>query len=128
MDGGSRVEATWSQWKAAGLDQHSIIAAPQFTDPNKQWGNGYKPRGDYNPKPGSPAFDLRFKTFPMDSFRRDGDYRRSIISPTGRMMASFDVRERSMFVFDTRNLGSGMYFAVVRMKYGKFTRRFIVSK
>ena len=48
----------------------------------------------------------------------DGDYRLSIISPTGRMMATFDVRERSMFVFDTRSLGSGMYFAVVRMVYG----------
>lgn len=58
---------SWAQWKAAGLDAHSVVADPMFTDVNKQWPN-YLPKGDYTVKPGSPALAFGFKNFPMDSF------------------------------------------------------------
>jgi hypothetical protein len=58
---------TWAQWTGAGLDAHSKVADPLFTDPLKDFGNG-KPLGDYSVKPGSPALTLGFKNFPMDSF------------------------------------------------------------
>jgi hypothetical protein len=53
---------TWSQWTGAGLDAHTKIADPQFTDVNKVFPNGCK--GDYTPKNPPPGF----KTFAMDSF------------------------------------------------------------
>jgi hypothetical protein len=58
---------TWAQWQAAGLDAHSSIADPLFTDTTKTWAN-YLPRGDFSVKAGSPALTLGFKNFPMDSF------------------------------------------------------------
>ena len=58
---------TWAQWQAAGLDVHSSIADPLFTDTTKTWA-GYAPRGDFSVKTGSPALALGFKNFPMDSF------------------------------------------------------------
>jgi len=50
---------TWSQWKSAGLDAHSVVADPMFVDPSK---------GDYTVKDGSPALTLGFKNFPMTGF------------------------------------------------------------
>jgi hypothetical protein len=50
---------TWAQWKAAGLDAHSVVADPMFVDPSK---------GDYTVKDGSPALTLGFKNFPMTGF------------------------------------------------------------
>jgi hypothetical protein len=58
---------SWSQWTAAGLDAHTKVADPLFTDVNKTWPN-YQPKGDYTVKAGSPALALGFKNFPMDSF------------------------------------------------------------
>jgi hypothetical protein len=60
--------ASWSDWKNAGLDAHSSNADPQFTDTQKVWRADYLPRGDFNPKSGSPALALGFKPFAMDSF------------------------------------------------------------
>ncbi|WP_158973947.1 right-handed parallel beta-helix repeat-containing protein [Cellulophaga sp. L1A9] len=42
-----------------GWDVHSIVANPQFIDPEN---------GDFRVKEGSPAFDIGFKNFPMDQF------------------------------------------------------------
>lgn len=42
-----------------GWDEHSIVADPQFIDPEN---------GDFRVKEGSPAFDIGFKNFPMDQF------------------------------------------------------------
>jgi hypothetical protein len=50
---------SWSQWKGAGLDAHSVVQDPMFVDPSK---------GNYQVKTGSPALALGFKNFPMDSF------------------------------------------------------------
>jgi hypothetical protein len=50
---------TWSQWIAAGLDAHSVVADPMFTSPTT---------GDYTVKDGSPALTLGFKNFPMTGF------------------------------------------------------------
>ncbi len=50
---------TWSQWTAAGLDTHSVVADPMFTDASG---------GDYTVKDGSPALTLGFKNFPMTGF------------------------------------------------------------
>jgi hypothetical protein len=47
------------EWKAMGFDRNSIMADPRFKDPAK---------GDYSVRPGSPAFQVGFKNFPMDRF------------------------------------------------------------
>jgi hypothetical protein len=65
---GGSVLCTWAQWQAGGLDVHSSIADPLFTDTMKVWRPGYLPRGDFNVKTGSPALAFGFKNFPMDSF------------------------------------------------------------
>jgi hypothetical protein len=64
---GTTSEYSWSQWTGAGLDAHTKVADPMFTDVNKTWPN-YQPKGDYTVKAGSPALALGFKNFPMDSF------------------------------------------------------------
>jgi hypothetical protein len=46
---------TFEQWKARGMDQHSVIADPLFVDPAD---------GDFSLKPDSPALKLGFK--PID--------------------------------------------------------------
>ena len=46
---------TFEQWKARGMDQHSVIADPSFVDPAA---------GDFSLKPDSPALKLGFK--PID--------------------------------------------------------------
>jgi hypothetical protein len=61
------VTTTWANWLAAGLDAHSALADPLFTDTNKTWPN-YAPKGDFTVQAGSPAAALGFKNFPMDSF------------------------------------------------------------
>jgi hypothetical protein len=50
---------TWTQWKAAGLDAHSVVADPMFVNASA---------GDYTVKDGSPALTLGFKNFPMTGF------------------------------------------------------------
>lgn len=50
-------EGPWAQWRAAGLDVHSVIADPQLTAPG---------RGDYRLKPTSPALKLGFQPIPLD--------------------------------------------------------------
>ena len=50
---------TWSQWTAAGLDPHSVVADPLFVNPAG---------GDYTVKDGSPALALGFTNFPMTGF------------------------------------------------------------
>jgi hypothetical protein len=68
---------SWATWRAAGLDVHSVMGDPMFTDVNKTtwatWANRtdgfvYAPVGDYSVRTGSPALGLNFKNFPMDSF------------------------------------------------------------
>ena len=50
---------TWSQWTAAGLDTHSVVADPMFVNPSG---------GDYSVKAASPALTLGFTNFPMTGF------------------------------------------------------------
>jgi hypothetical protein len=59
---------TWAAWQSAGLDAHSTLSDPLFTDTAKVFRADYQPRGDYSVRPGSPALALGFKNFPMDSF------------------------------------------------------------
>jgi hypothetical protein len=97
---------TWAQWQAAGLDAHSSIADPLFTDTTRVWAN-YSPRGDFSVKAGSPALTLGFKNFPMDSFgvmqvsnvavqnplpdvNRQDDARCIVHFRGGRLMVSYD--------------------------------------
>ena len=47
------------KWQARGFDKHSLIADPQFVDPQ---------RGDYRVKPQSAALKLGFKNFAMNQF------------------------------------------------------------
>jgi hypothetical protein len=62
------VVSTWADWLAAGLDAHSALSDPLFTDTAKVFRTDYQPRGDYSVRAGSPALALGFKNFPMDSF------------------------------------------------------------
>jgi hypothetical protein len=55
---------TFGEWQAAGLDQHSRIADPQFVD-----AAGH----DFRLKPSSPAFDLGFRNFDVSMAGLYGD-------------------------------------------------------
>ncbi len=48
---------SWDQWRALGVDQHSVMADPLFVDPAHH---------DYRLKPESPALKLGFKPIPME--------------------------------------------------------------
>lgn len=50
-------QGTWQQWRAAGFDEHSVVADPLFIDPAKD---------DYRLKPNSPALNLGFQPVPFD--------------------------------------------------------------
>lgn len=52
-------EADRSAYLAHGADGHSLMADAQFVDPES---------GDFRVKEGSPAFQIGFENFPMDSF------------------------------------------------------------
>jgi hypothetical protein len=54
---------SWSAWKGAGLDAHSVVADPMFVNPSA---------GDYSVKDSSPAITLGFKNFPMNAFGATG--------------------------------------------------------
>ncbi len=56
----------WAAWQAMGFDQHSLVADPQFVDPDKD---------DYRLKPDSPAFKLGFRPIPVE---RIGPYRHEL--------------------------------------------------
>jgi parallel beta-helix repeat protein len=53
----------WAAWQAMGFDKHSLVADPQFVDPDKD---------DYRLKPDSPALKLGFRQIPVE---RIGPYR-----------------------------------------------------
>ncbi len=48
---------TWSQWREAGFDQHSLVADPLFVDPSHD---------DYRLRADSPAVELGFKPIPLE--------------------------------------------------------------
>ena len=52
-------EMSLEQWRAVGLDEHSVEADPMFVDADEL---------DFRVKPGSPALRLGFRNFPMDQF------------------------------------------------------------
>jgi hypothetical protein len=64
---GTTQTSSWAQWTAAGLDAHTLVANPMFTNVNQTWPN-YQPVGNYSVQTGSPALGLGFRNFPMDSF------------------------------------------------------------
>jgi len=52
--------ASFDEWKDRGMDVHSLIADPLFADPGK---------GDFTPKPDSPAFGLGFQAIDMQGIK-----------------------------------------------------------
>jgi hypothetical protein len=50
---------TFDEWRALGVDRHSVIADPGFVD---------RAGGNFRLKPDSPALKLGFKEFPLDRF------------------------------------------------------------
>jgi hypothetical protein len=62
---------SWAQWTGAGLDAHSTVANPTFTNTSKTWTGrtpAYLPVGDYTPTNTTAMNAIKFQTFPMDSF------------------------------------------------------------
>jgi hypothetical protein len=62
---------SWTQWTGAGLDVHSTVANPTFTNTSKTWTGrtpAYLPVGDYTPTNTTAMNAIKFQTFPMDSF------------------------------------------------------------
>jgi hypothetical protein len=62
---------TWAQWQAAGLDAHSSVGNPTWTNTSQTWTGRtppYLPVGNYNPTNTTALNTLRFQTFAMDSF------------------------------------------------------------
>ncbi|MCS7222703.1 MAG: right-handed parallel beta-helix repeat-containing protein [Anaerolineae bacterium] len=49
---------TWDEWRARGMDEHSILADPKFRDPK---------HGDFYLQPGSPAEQIGFQPFDLSS-------------------------------------------------------------
>jgi len=47
----------WEAWQALGMDQHSIVADPEFVD---------AAHDDYRLQPDSPAFTLGFEVIPVE--------------------------------------------------------------
>ncbi len=151
------VYCTWAQWQAGGLDVHSIVGDPLFTD---------SANGDYTVKAGSPALTMGFKNFPMDSFgvmpvlpvgvqsypdipshstsagsylrfaytaghitiSHEGQYAVSISNALGRTIAVFGGKGTSSFTLAAQSLGAGVYFAAIRTTSGLQTRRFVVGE
>jgi hypothetical protein len=154
---------SWSTWHAAGLDVHSVMGDPLFTDTAKVFRSDYAPRGDYRVRAGSPALALGFRNFPMDSFgvmmtaptavsspissvneslnshfivslnngrlivSHDGDYRITITTALGRTLKAFNGKGRSSFDINSKNIGTGIYFIVVRANKGVEISRLLVN-
>jgi hypothetical protein len=62
---------TFAAWQTAGLDVHSVVANPTWTNTSQTWTGRtppYLPVGNYNPTNATALNTLRFQTFAMDSF------------------------------------------------------------
>jgi len=62
---------TWAQWTGAGLDAHSSVGNPTFTNTAQTWPGRtppYLPVGNYTPTNTTALNTLKFQTFAMDSF------------------------------------------------------------
>ncbi len=57
QDGDSPRVLTWDEWRAQGVDEHSLLADPLFVDAANR---------DYRLRPDSPALKLGFKQIPID--------------------------------------------------------------
>jgi hypothetical protein len=57
---------SWTTWRAAGLDVHTVLGQVTYADTTKVFPN-YTPRGDFSITSAG-ALALGFKNFPMDSF------------------------------------------------------------
>lgn len=146
---------TWTQWLAGGLDAHSVLQDPMFTDTAK---------GDFSVMPGSPALAMGFVNFPMDSFgvrqvdcdgnpmavreqirsktvvpsiisyvnghldvSQHGDYDLTIVTPAGRTIMVLKGKNNSIFLINRKVIGAGVYIAVVRTKSSLTSKRIMVT-
>ena len=71
------------QWQALGQDAGSILADPQFVDPEK---------GDFRLKPGSPAFGLGFKPFDYNRAGLEASYQEIRTSAVVRPAPVFSMK------------------------------------
>ncbi len=155
---------TWTRWHSAGLDMHSAAGDPMFVDVNQTW-PGYGPKGNYQVKPGSPALNIGFKNFAMDSFgvmsvatatvqapfpgrlmengaahmsdkvryasgmvmiSLAGNYRVTVTTAQGRIVAAFSGKGISNFAVTKKMAGSGLYLLTVNSAQGIFTRKLLI--
>lgn len=49
---------TWDEWRAQGMDEHSVLADPRFCDPE---------HGDFRLQPGSPGEQIGFQPFDLST-------------------------------------------------------------
>jgi hypothetical protein len=146
---------TWQQWLSGGVDAHSKLADPQFTN---------EANGDYTVKIGSPALALGFQNFPMDSFgvvpvatgvrysiintengaiRRGsfmvhycngrllishpGSYQVTITTALGRKVAVFSGKDQSLYFFNSNKVGKGIYFLSLRSQNRMETQKLLAE-
>jgi hypothetical protein len=99
------AEGTWAQWIAAGLDAHSVLTSPNFTDTTKSWVGvtGVPYHGDFSVQTGSPALAMGFQNFVMDSFGVMGTPGPGIVAvkktnEVSSLIKSFYYRDRRLMI------------------------------
>ncbi len=128
---------SWNEWKNAGLDAHSVLADPKFTDVNKKWPGRtpeYLPVGDYNPSNTTAMNAIKFKPFPMDSFGiigvKPGLYRSDvgiINPPENSNRSKSDLSKTVSLKYTTRLLSvehNGDYQVVITSLAGRTIAQF----
>jgi hypothetical protein len=75
---------------------------------------------------GTAAFYIHYSTGRL-VVSHEGEYKLTIATAQGRSVNVFNGKDRSVFDVNTKIMGSGIYFAVIRGKNGVLRRKFLVE-